>query len=106
MIRRPPRSTLFPYTTLFRIDEFQVDVVANPLDVPVVPHLEWIDGRSAAAFIHRPLILAAAGVLILVVRRPIGNVDVAAIGHPPRLARRKVLVRISDARINLVARSG
>src|SRR2546422_4655956 len=23
MIRRPPRSTLFPYTTLFRSDEFQ-----------------------------------------------------------------------------------
>src|ERR1039458_5862935 len=27
MIRRPPRSTLFPYTTLFR----------SPLDLPVVP---------------------------------------------------------------------
>src|SRR3712207_8664649 len=27
MIRRPPRSTLFPYTTLFRShDEYQVDV--------------------------------------------------------------------------------
>src|SRR2546423_9812821 len=28
MIRRPPRSTLFPYTTLFRSD----------LDAPVAPH--------------------------------------------------------------------
>src|SRR3712207_6881473 len=28
MIRRPPRSTLFPYTTLFRSDEEPVDVVA------------------------------------------------------------------------------
>src|SRR3712207_7050240 len=26
MIRRPPRSTLFPYTTLFRSDEGAVDV--------------------------------------------------------------------------------
>src|SRR3712207_7212201 len=26
MIRRPPRSTLFPYTTLFRSDEVGVDV--------------------------------------------------------------------------------
>src|SRR2546427_1626928 len=25
MIRRPPRSTLFPYTTLFRSDRFVVD---------------------------------------------------------------------------------
>src|SRR3712207_7959951 len=25
MIRRPPRSTLFPYTTLFRSDEARVD---------------------------------------------------------------------------------
>src|SRR2546421_3749127 len=25
MIRRPPRSTLFPYTTLFRSDEFNID---------------------------------------------------------------------------------
>src|SRR2546422_6337131 len=24
MIRRPPRSTLFPYTTLFRSDEFSI----------------------------------------------------------------------------------
>src|SRR3989454_12280409 len=27
MIRRPPRSTLFPYTTLFRSAEFAVDLV-------------------------------------------------------------------------------
>src|SRR3712207_7360493 len=26
MIRRPPRSTLFPYTTLFRSEQAQVDV--------------------------------------------------------------------------------
>src|SRR3712207_8713664 len=28
MIRRPPRSTLFPYTTLFRSDEIAPDSVA------------------------------------------------------------------------------
>src|SRR3712207_7893649 len=32
MIRRPPRSTLFPYTTLFRSDmEVQIDNTATPL---------------------------------------------------------------------------
>src|SRR3712207_7012095 len=29
MIRRPPRSTLFPYTTLFRSVELPVDVVLD-----------------------------------------------------------------------------
>src|ERR1043166_5052945 len=28
MIRRPPRSTLFPYTTLFRSDLLPIDLVA------------------------------------------------------------------------------
>src|SRR5438132_2008016 len=28
MIRRPPRSTLFPYTTLFRSPSFQIGIVA------------------------------------------------------------------------------
>src|SRR5688572_31547174 len=32
MIRRPPRSTLFPYTTLFRSP-----IVSTPWPVPVVP---------------------------------------------------------------------
>src|SRR5256885_11820294 len=46
MIRRPPRSTLFPYTTLFRSG------VLEPIDpverVPlVVPRLfvRWVDGK-------------------------------------------------------------
>src|SRR3712207_7943797 len=33
MIRRPPRSTLFPYTTLFRSADVEVDVVARPVRV-------------------------------------------------------------------------
>src|SRR3712207_8658541 len=31
MIRRPPRSTLFPYTTLFRSADAEVQAVALPL---------------------------------------------------------------------------
>src|SRR3712207_8128442 len=47
MIRRPPRSTLFPYTTLFRsgVDAaFEARLVARKLDLPAkvvnpdVPH--------------------------------------------------------------------
>src|SRR3712207_8937882 len=32
MIRRPPRSTLFPYTTLFRSDAYSFDVDQAGLD--------------------------------------------------------------------------
>src|SRR3712207_7148277 len=34
MIRRPPRSTLFPYTTLFRSTSFKV---GGPADILVTP---------------------------------------------------------------------
>src|SRR3712207_7007217 len=47
MIRRPPRSTLFPYTTLFRSRE-PLDVVVPGLDrVDHVPRLSgvWLDPR-------------------------------------------------------------
>src|SRR2546427_7452169 len=44
MIRRPPRSTLFPYTTLFRSEHFQKELFkrrlplqAQPLSLVLVP---------------------------------------------------------------------
>src|SRR3712207_7754398 len=40
MIRRPPRSTLFPYTTLFRSD------VTGGAAVTVVLHSSWLSFRS------------------------------------------------------------
>src|SRR3989454_2865688 len=36
MIRRPPRSTLFPYTTLFRSHRVTVDGVAHDLPAALV----------------------------------------------------------------------
>src|SRR3712207_8119431 len=39
MIRRPPRSTLFPYTTLFRSDG--VEVVAEAGSLLFKPRGEW-----------------------------------------------------------------
>src|ERR1039457_2304900 len=42
MTRRPPRSTLFPYTTLFRSTEFQTQspprVIAESGRIPCMPH--------------------------------------------------------------------
>src|SRR3712207_6929051 len=59
MIRRPPRSTLFPYTTLFRSHRQQAggtrEVVAVglgvDLDLPVVGHL-GVEDVGAAPEVH------------------------------------------------------
>src|SRR3712207_8471036 len=45
MIRRPPRSTLFPYTTLFR----------SRLLVPHAGQAEAVDGREAGALANRDM---------------------------------------------------
>src|ERR1041384_7166823 len=56
MIRRPPRSTLFPYTTLFRshsylaayawlADSFRADAV---IDLGKHGTLEWLPGKALA----------------------------------------------------------
>src|SRR3712207_9521645 len=46
MIRRPPRSTLFPYTTLFRSDG------AEPVDVPGLLMPGLVNAHS-----HAPMVL-------------------------------------------------
>src|SRR3712207_8717298 len=65
MIRRPPRSTLFPYTTLFRSHEFYAD---NPLaggseefrvDRPV-PNLTHITVNGSTSCPHEYLRLRLA----------------------------------------------
>src|SRR2546422_7832828 len=49
MIRRPPRSTLFPYTTLFR-------------SAQGVPRIEWIERREATAPLYcRGMVAARRG---------------------------------------------
>src|SRR2546428_4804100 len=58
MIRRPPRSTLFPYTTLFRSDAARIERAGRPTRLPRAFELfargqiaaqrgdQEIDGRS------------------------------------------------------------
>src|SRR3712207_5326049 len=40
MIRRPPRSTLFPYTTLFRSPAVLIDTIQDNFGIPVHHYLE------------------------------------------------------------------
>src|SRR3989441_9734904 len=55
MIRRPPRSTLFPYTTLFRSDRREHEVLRHgdpadqlddDIDVGIAHHLEGVRGDA------------------------------------------------------------
>src|SRR4051812_49555564 len=40
MIRRPPRSPLFPYTTLFRSDQVDYLRRSHPIGAPIRPSME------------------------------------------------------------------
>src|SRR2546427_977840 len=63
MIRRPPRSTLFPYTTLFRstgTSKYIQDI--HPEDVYwCMADIGWITGHSY--IVYGPLALAATSVI-------------------------------------------
>src|SRR3712207_7418655 len=50
MIRRPPRSTLFPYTTLFRSSE----KVLGPLEGAIMDVI-WESGPSTVSAVHKAL---------------------------------------------------
>src|SRR5574340_1448652 len=83
MIRRPPRSTLFPYTTLFRSELLDVrERLADALRR--VPHA---DGPTARRVDHEP----AARQLDQLSRN--GGVPTAAVGDAHLLGRADVLVR-------------
>src|SRR5256885_8913757 len=54
MIRRPPRSTLFPYTTLFRSQDHLRQLLAQ-LDAPLVERVDAPDDplREDLVLVHR-----------------------------------------------------
>src|SRR2546430_5483768 len=74
MIRRPPRSTLFPYTTLFRsFDETYADnPLVNVLCLGVLPHDRLVLGRASGVGNLAVLLGASTG------RDGIGGVSVLA----------------------------
>src|SRR5256886_5793626 len=50
MIRRPPRSTLFPYTTLFRSSSLPADVKASHQ----ILHPPFVGNLARAQYWHQP----------------------------------------------------
>src|SRR2546425_12831543 len=64
MIRRPPRSTLFPYTTLFRSDmanRLQVDGKLGFLTINNAPLMQKVHTTAGANGLSDPLQLAQMG---------------------------------------------
>src|SRR2546429_6766118 len=53
MIRRPPRSTLFPYTTLFRSLTHRVDRKGRVLDTPARCRTDCRSHRRARQLVRR-----------------------------------------------------
>ena len=87
--------------TLAGVHELDVDVVADALDIPVVPGLKRKGRCLPPALFHGPLIATAGGVRVDAVRLAIGDVHVAAIGLPARLACCEMLVGVGDAAVVL-----
>src|SRR3712207_8608251 len=56
MIRRPPRSTLFPYTTLFRSE--RPDRVSFIHDITVIGNRVFVSHWSGGLIIHDKMTLA------------------------------------------------
>src|SRR3712207_9205098 len=82
MIRRPPRSTLFPYTTLFR-SQVSRDLGRAQLGLAVLdlsPHLRQLGARGEDHLERR-------ATLVLDVLGKVGHAQAAAPGHlsPARL---------------------
>src|SRR3712207_7217968 len=68
MIRRPPRSTLFPYTTLFR---------SRGLDTWFIVHQDYAAGHALAAAAKEAL-EGAGGRVVGQVAHPLGTTDYSA----------------------------
>src|SRR3712207_7142890 len=60
MIRRPPRSTLFPYTTLFRSDDSRLQALVEFQHEPQLVRGPLLDGGVIAALVALPDALAGA----------------------------------------------
>src|SRR3712207_3286491 len=95
MIRRPPRSTLFPYTTLFRsqalvarqLDEFAFSPIVGgggPSLIGILGPLGWVAAAVGAAIALRragvpriPSILIGLSAIFAVHSRPTGSLGLA-----------------------------
>src|SRR2546422_11543599 len=108
MIRRPPRSTLFPYTTLFRSQRVPARLWPNTQAVRLVAHFYAVRHPSRLGVEDVHLIVVATRYPELV---PIGahvpHVGAAATGNRPRRhhASRPRIERSEERRVGKECRS-
>src|SRR3712207_8540198 len=91
MIRRPPRSTLFPYTTLFRSvsDKMQKTVVVEVEDRVKHPLYGKVIRRTSKVKAHDEVGAAGIGDLVLIMEtRPLSRSE----EHTSELQSRQYLV--------------
>src|SRR2546427_2981606 len=72
MIRRPPRSTLFPYTTLFRSSSWAVRQASRRSSFLTSVNLGWADGGDTTRFLHRSAVFT----------HPASRIPHPGSGHP------------------------
>src|SRR2546425_4516695 len=82
MIRRPPRSTLFPYTTLFR-SMLLVLLVVSIAVVPFVPLEPGPYEKAAQAWLGEPVKIGAFNLALLPVPRL--KFEKVVIGKEPQI---------------------
>src|SRR3712207_4459188 len=60
MIRRPPRSTLFPYTTLFRsnAEQLAAEYVRSEMSIPVVAYIAGFTAPEGKTMGHAGAIVS------------------------------------------------
>src|SRR2546430_14701597 len=75
MIRRPPRSTLFPYTTLFRSHDFSLAYVAEHTDLstPIALVAAAFYGGQEGSLLYWTVILGLLGSASLVASARLGG---------------------------------
>src|SRR5258706_16325691 len=66
MIRRPPRSTLFPYTTLFRSQPLRVTAVSSDLTVIAQPTVSYVSPNTTGSLSFAPVADANGKATIIV----------------------------------------
>src|SRR5256885_12994907 len=87
MIRRPPRSTLFPYTTLFRSEVRGLHVTQFSSHFDDCLHL----GKRASRGVQETPVLSRA-----LSRVPLGDVQRDAVTSPPKLVGERPLFVIRE----------
>src|SRR3989441_13347300 len=93
MIRRPPRSTLFPYTTLFR------SRVAHALRAAIGAPVQRLPGDEQQLAIHRDVALRPGTDEGLVQPRAL------EVGDIPHLDTREIALRSEERRVGKECRS-